>query len=128
MEDHAGPLLDHAPSRGARGEEVAREAVDHGAQEIVRRHLDQRGALDVPATDEVERHVDAAGLGDHVCDVFVDGPLVEGVEDRDLGQSARPRDLVRHGVELVARPPDEEDPGPFSREGATPLPISPPPP
>ena len=42
MQDHAGALLDHASPRGARGTEVAAQAVDHGPQEVVSRNLDQR--------------------------------------------------------------------------------------
>src|SRR5215211_7310720 len=39
-EDDAGSLLDHATRRRPRRDEVAAEAVNHGTQEIVRRHVD----------------------------------------------------------------------------------------
>ena len=42
VQDHAEALLDHESPRGARGTEVAAQAVDHGPQEVVSRNLDQR--------------------------------------------------------------------------------------
>src|SRR5918999_647461 len=50
--DDPRSLLDHATRCRPRREEVAAEAVDHGTQEIVRRHLYQRHPLHVPARDE----------------------------------------------------------------------------
>jgi len=47
MEDHARPLLDHVTRRGAGGDEVGSQPVDHGAQQVVV-SISTSGCLCVP--------------------------------------------------------------------------------
>jgi hypothetical protein len=88
------------------------------AHKILARHLRQRHQLDVPDRDGVEGDVDASGACGHGIRVFIDRPLVEGIDSHGLCRSSRGADLLGHPVEALWGSTGEEHFSALAGEGA----------
>ena len=82
--------------------------------ELDQRHPEDLGIRDA---DRVERDVDATCLFDHGPQVFIDGMLVQRVDDRRRGGSAGPDDVLGEHFERSQVAAGEEQPRSLPGEG-----------
>jgi hypothetical protein len=103
----------------ARGQEVRRRVGRDGQGELPGIQLGQRYAhgLRIRDADRIERDVHA--VGDHVGYVVqmpVHGPLVEGVDLGNFGESVGRDNVLGNSFKRFAVAPREVQPGPLGRE------------
>ena len=104
--------------RGRRGQEVRGDAGQDRQRKAVGWHLQERGALQVAADpDRVERDIDPACLLHDRSEMLLDGLLIEGIDLRRHGGSARDGYLLGHGFDLCQGAARKEDVRPFTRKG-----------
>jgi hypothetical protein len=86
-------------------------------EEVVEGDLEQR-LLHVAVRDDVDRDIDVPGLAHDFGHEVVDGALVERVDDRSLGETARRANIGSDTVEHFLFATGQEESGALAREGA----------